>query len=164
MAAIDNHPRKAAVGSLAAGILLAGPLISGFEGMRTHAYLDSARIATICEGIITYTDGRRVKMGDVVDVDTCIDLRNKDVAARVDQMQRCLEVPVSPVTAAWMISFGYNVGVAPYCKRVASNFNAGRQVSGCNWMRQYVYAGGAVNRGLVTRRGKEATGCLAGLT
>ena len=85
------------------------------------------------------------------------------VRGRVAEMQKCLHVPVTPTTAQAMIRFGYNVGTAAFCKRVAAEFNAGRQVSGCNWMRQYVWSGGRKYPGLVARREGEATECIAGL-
>lgn len=164
MPAIDNHPRKfttaAGAGGLAAGIALAlSPLMAG-EGLRTHAYIPVPGDRwTIC-----YGETAGVHAGDVATPVQCKAMLLADVRARVDRMQRCLKVPVSPVTAQAMIRFAYNVGEGPFCKRVAANFNAGRAAAGCNWMRQFVWSGGRKYPGLVARRKGEADECLAGLS
>ncbi len=157
-------PAKAGAGGLIAGLGIASTLLAGFEGDRTHAYLDSARIATICRGVITYSDGTRVRMGDVRTENQCLDLNNVTVKKIVKEMQVCLNVPVTPMTAGAMISFGYNVGSGAFCRSVAQDFNSGLQVNGCKRMNLYVYAAHKVINGLVTRRNGESTTCLSGLT
>lgn len=155
----ERNPNKIAAGGLAGGIVLAVAILGSDEGMRTHAYLDIGNVWTVCEGI---TEG--VKKGDVYTIPQCINLRNRDVQKRVAAMQKCLHAPVSPMTASAMIRFSYNVGVQPYCKRVAANFNAGKQILGCTWMLQYHYVGKRSVPGLVKRRGRESHDCIAGLT
>lgn len=160
MAAIDNHPRKYAVGSLAAGVALALPALMASEGLRTHAYLPTPNDRwTICYG---ETEG--VHRGDVDTPQGCAARLMPVVLAHVAEMQKCLKVPVTPATAQAMDRFGFNVGTGAFCKRVAANFNAGHQVAGCNWMRQYVWQGRVKLNGLVTRRKGEADECLAGLS
>lgn len=156
-------PIKAGAGGLMAGLGIAAALLAVFEGDRTHAYLDSAHIATICRGIITYSDGTKVKMGDVRTEDQCIDLNNQAVRQKINEMQTCLKVPVSKLTAGAMISFGYNVGSGAFCRSVAKDFNSGLAFKGCTRMKLYVYADGKVVKGLVNRRDRESKTCLAGL-
>lgn len=158
MSTIDNHPRKVAAGSLAAGTILAATLISGFEGLRTHAYLDPTGTATVC-----YGETAGVKLGQVRSREECLNLLSADVQGRVPAMQRCLKHPVSPVTSAWMISYGYNVGVGRFCRSVAPLANAGRLEAACNAMRSPTTSKGVALPGLVSRRKAEAEGCLRGL-
>lgn len=148
------------VGGLILGVALAlGPLKAD-EGYRDHAYIPVPGDRwTICYG---ETEG--VKQGDVATPIQCEAMLRGSVLRRVAEMQKCLHVPVSPLTAKAIIRFGYNVGTAAFCKRVAPNFNAGRQVNGCNWMRAYVYSSGRKYPGLVRRRAGEADECLAGLS
>jgi lysozyme len=163
---IKVTPLKAGAGGLVAGLSLAATLIAGFEGERTHAYVDPAGIVTICDGTLVYQDGTKVKIGDVRSHEQCLNLLSGDVKLRVSKMQPMLQVPVTPKTAASMVSFAYNVGLGPF-KLVASDFNAGQPVAGCNRMRLYSRAriNGklVVLPGLVTRRTMEANLCLSGL-
>lgn len=155
----QRHPQKIAAGGLAAGIVLAlTPLMLG-EGLRTHAYIPVPGDRwTIC-----YGETVGVKQGDVATPVACKAMLLESVKGRVAEMQKCLKVPVSPVTAQAMIRFSYNVGNGPFCKRVAADFNAGHAAAGCNWMRQYVWSGGRKYPGLIARRKGEADECLAGL-
>lgn len=164
MAIIENHPRKIAAGAgaggLAAGIALAVTvLIPQFEGERHKAYLDPVGVATICFGTI-----EGVKLGDTASHGECLNLLSADVQKRVPAMQKCLNVPVSPKTAAAMISFGYNVGTGAFCKGVAPLANAGRLHAACDQMSRYHYAGGKSLPGLVRRRAAEHALCVEGLS
>lgn len=160
MSVVDNHPRKIAAGSLAAGVAIASAvLIPQFEGERHHAYLDPVGIPTICYGTI-----EGVKLGDTATHGECVNLLSADVQKRVPAMQKCLKVQVSPKTAAAMISFGYNVGTGAFCKGIAPLANAGRIHAACDKMSAYHFAGGRSLPGLVTRRSAEHALCVEGLS
>ena len=50
--------------ALQATIALAIPLIEGFEGVETNAYVDNVGVPTICAGMTKYPDGSPVRIGD----------------------------------------------------------------------------------------------------
>lgn len=158
--AVTTHRGKiAAGGGLAAGVALAMTLLPHFEGERTKAYLDPVGIPTIC-----YGETAGVKLGQTATQPECLSMLDRDVQARVPAMQKCLKVPVSPQTAAAMISFGYNVGTGTYCSKIAPLANAGKTAAACDRMGLYTYAGGKQLPGLVARRKAEVALCLKGLS
>lgn len=145
-------------GTLAAGAAAAAMLIAGYEGLRTHAYLDITRTPTICFG-----ETADVHMGDVRTKPECVNLLREDIQARVPAMQRCLKRPVPPVSAAWMIDYGYNVGAGRFCRQVAPLVNQGQMVAACRALGTPTTSKHIVIRALVTRRKAEVAGCLKGL-
>lgn len=160
MAQPKISPAKAGAGGLAAGVAMAVALISPFEGEVKHTYLDPVGIKTICYG----HTGKDVVMGQVKTHQQCLDLESADVKAATAQMQACLKVPVMPMTAAGMISFGYNVGTPTFCAKIAPYANQGRLTVACDRMGLYVYAGHPPHKlpGLVDRRQAEVSYCLQG--
>jgi GH24 family phage-related lysozyme (muramidase) len=84
-------------------------------GFKTIAYLDSARIPTICNGTTVYPDGRRVELGDVATRTQCAEYMNYHLEHRsVPALERCLaghnpDVP-SLWTAVAVLDHMYHIG------------------------------------------------------
>lgn len=166
MTIAQDHPRKlSAAGGLAAGIALAaGVVLPLWEGERHEAYMPIPGDRwTICEG-----ETAGVHEGDVATHEQCVSMLDKSVRRRVAEMQKCVKVQVSEKTAAALISLGYNIGSANFCRSaVVRNLNAGLPVRACAAFDQWrgVKRGSRyiVIPGLVRRRAAERKLCEEGL-
>lgn len=138
------------------------PAIQGFEGTKSQAYKDIGGILTVCTG----HTGPDVVVGKVYDPATCAKLTQQDAQkAASGVLKFSPQLIYHPLVLAAAISFSYNVGVGTYDKSsVASNFNTGNFVAGCNALLKYSYAGGNYSSGLYNRRVQEQAICLSTLT
>jgi lysozyme len=145
--------------AIAAAVLLAVPVTSAFEGLRTKPYKDPAGISTVCHG----ETEREMR---VYTRDECAMLlkarQGNDYAPAV---LKCVPAIASRRHAfAASIDFAYNAGASAFCRSpMARKFNAGDWVGGCRaFAGYYVTAAGKRLAGLVRRREAERALCLKG--
>lgn len=86
-------------------------LIKQFEGFRANAYLCPANVATIGYGSVTWGNGQRVKMGEIVSMATAEKLLLNDLEKRAKALEG-LKVNQNQFDA--LISFVYNLGVGAF--------------------------------------------------
>jgi len=147
--------------AVAAALSLATPFIAGWEGKRNVAYLDVARIPTICYGSI-----RGVKMGDRKTDAECTALLSDEIREHMDGVLRCTpRLATRPQELAAATSLTFNIGAAGYCRStVARRFNAGDYAGGCNaflmWDKARVGGKLQTVTGLTNRRKAERKQCL----
>ena len=145
---------KVGAGLSAAALLLAAPLIMRFEGLSLTPYLDPVGIATTCWGE-TNVPMRRYTLAE------CRLMLADSMAAHGVAIAPCLPENLPDHVQAAMLSFGYNVGAAKFCgSTMAAKLRAGDIPGACNELPKWIYAGGQVLRGLVTRREAERRLCL----
>jgi lysozyme len=133
-------------------------MVSGFEGLYTHAYKDPVGVVTICFGV-TNSD-RKVKMGDTATKDECYQMLAEDLPRYKAMVDKVIKVPMPPHRTAAMVSFTYNVGQGNLAKSsVARYINAGQPLKGCDALMAWNKAGGKVLNGLTKRRAAEREYC-----
>lgn len=167
-------------------------LLAGFEGLRLNAYKDQVGIPTIGIGTIEYGDGTKVKMGDTITKERAFELMRNDLSARTVKLTSMLSgVEVKPHQFDALLSFMYNVGVGglqnstllklvrqdPNTEREANIeelTNTPRIINALNMNNRghgnvialafymWSFAGGKFDRGLLSRRIKEANLYLYG--
>lgn len=155
------------VGATAAALLLILVPREESGGKKYHdAYLDIVNVATICDGLTRYEDGRRVRMGDHRTEEQCQALLDAELAKTAKAVLACtpnLKGHDNQTVAA--VSLAYNIGTAGYCRSsVDRHFDAGRWRQGCDAMLLWNKAGGRVIKGLSDRRKRERALCLRGLS
>ncbi len=154
-----SHKAGAAV---VATILLTVPLTSKWEGVWLTAKPDTLAhgIPTVCFG---ETEG--VKLGDTYTLEECKRMLAAKLPRYLDEIDRCIKVPVSNRTRGAYLDAAYNVGSGGICKSTAMRLlNAGHDKEACNALRPFNHAGGVYRQGLANRREDEITNyCLAGL-
>lgn len=155
-----DNKRLAAIVALAASIAL--PVTMSSEGLRTNPYMDnlaSKPVPTIC-----YGETKGVKMTDRATAKQCRDRLEKRLAEFAWEVYRCTpRIAERPYVFGATVDFTYNLGSVTYCKSSAARlFQQGQWVAGCNALGKYIYAGGKVRAGLVTRRKKDVALCLQG--
>lgn len=154
----------AGVGATLSAIILQAvvPTIQGFEGTKFSVYHDIGNVLTVCSG----HTGPDVTVGKVYTPAQCQSLTEHDATiAAKGVLAVSPQLIYHPMQLAAAISFSYNVGVGTYGKSsVASNFNTGNLVAGCNALLKYSQAGGKFSQGLYNRRVQEQTLCLSSLT
>lgn len=149
---------------LTAAGMLAITTTAHHEGLRTRAYKDVIGVPTICFG-----ETRGVKMGDVKTVEECkwmLGNRLVEFEENTLQNKKCVLNPeiIPDVSYVQFLSLAYNIGEGGFCKSsIARYLNGGDVASACRSMNKYVYAGGVVWKGLVTRREAEVKLCLGAL-
>lgn len=155
-----RYGRVAAQG--ASVLVLAAGLTAGFEGLRTHAYLDTRGIPTICFGE-TAAVRPGLQLGDVDTVENCkarfpVVLKKYD-----DGILACLHREMPDGMHVAMISATYNIGVRAFChSQMAARINAGDFEGACHALRGWNMAGGVPV--LDRRRRMEERACLQGIT
>lgn len=143
----------------AAAAILAAPVTSQWEGLRTKAYLDAVGIPTICYG---ETEG--VRIGDVKTKPECDALFTMRLGFFSLRTALMFKVEVNPHVHAAATSLAYNIGLSAFEKStVLRRINEGRFRDACEFFPRYKYAGGRVLNGLVKRRVDEMKLCLKGV-
>lgn len=149
------------VGAGAAAILLS--IVPKFEGMILRGYEDPIGIVTACAGHTA-----TAVLGKPYSLEECRALLDQDLVEHAQGVLACtpgLAGRTNQTAAA--VSFAYNVGVGAYCRSVtARRFNAGDWAGACRAMNQadsgkpqWVWAGGKMLPGLVSRRAAERALC-----
>lgn len=134
-------------------------LIKRFEGCYLEAYLDPVGIWTIGWGTIQYPDGTAVKQGDKItqaQADYYLEYEVNIKAKSVDNLVQPAKVNQNQFDA--LTSFTYNVGTGAFGDSTLLRklkVNPNDPTIRDEFMR-WVYGGGVVLPGLVTRRKAEA--------
>jgi lysozyme len=136
-------------------VALIAAFIAPQEGLRTKAYRDPVGIWTICTG-----ETQGVYPGQTKTEAECrvmLARRIPDYLGPVDTMMPGL--PDNRRVA--YTDFAYNIGVAGLRKSgIPVLERSGKWQQACAVLKRYVYAGGRVLPGLVTRREKEYQTCI----
>ena len=129
--------------------------VAHHEGFVGHAYRDPVGIATIGFG-----ETKGVVMGQTTTREAATKLLGERVEEHARGMAQCIHVPISQDEFDAYADFTYNVGVGAFCKSgLAKKLNAGDYAGACAELLKWVYAGGQVLPGLVTRRREEFAKC-----
>lgn len=138
------------------------PNIEQSEGTKYQAYHDVAKVLTVCSG----HTGKDVVVGKVYTPSECSALTLQDAQkASAGVLAVSPHLIYHPYQLAAAISFTYNLGNATYAKSsIATNFNKGDFVAGCNALLLYKYADGKIVQGLLDRRVREQAICMSTLT
>lgn len=140
---------------------LAITLIGGFEGLRTKAYLDVAKVPTICFG-----ETRGVKMGDTKTVAECKEMLGTRLVEFETEMRRCLRNPDGLTDGQYVafLSLSYNIGSGAFCRStLVRKANAGQMSAACNELLKWNRAAGMEWPGLTRRRKEERKYCMEGI-
>jgi lysozyme len=147
-----------------AGAVLATTL-TGFEGVRLHAYPDPAtggKPWAICMG-----DTNGVKRGDVATLAECKKQLYEVAPQYIKPLEACVKVPVPDLRLIALVSAAWNLGPATVCGKkgrkqpsIVDLLNAGKWKQGCEAFLRYDSAAGIYFPGLHTRRVKERAMCL----
>lgn len=147
----------AALGISAGGLLA----LKHDEGTRNVAYLDTANVWTICTGSTTGVyKGQRATDAE------CEARLRKDVQAAEAAVKRQVRVPLTQGQYDALVSFTFNLGEGNLRgSTLLRKANAGDCYGAGAQFDRWVYSGGKVTRGLVTRRAGERArwdaGCAA---
>lgn len=133
-------------------------LVAGFEGFRSHAYLDQVKIWTVGYGE-TWLGGRRVQEGDVLNqaeaYDRLRDRLNRDFAPAVLVATKGGPAPNQNQFDA-LCSLAYNIGGAALIKStLGKHYRAGRIAEAADAFLVWCKAGGRTLSALKARRAKE---------
>lgn len=134
-------------------------LIKEQEGLSLRAYQDSVGIQTICHG-----HTRDVKPDQKKTIPECNDLLNKDLSIAQAEVDRLVQVSMTPERHAALSSFVFNVGATKFeSSTLLKKLNSGDTRGACEQLSRWVYAGKEKLRGLVHRRAVERQLCEMGL-
>ncbi len=157
MAKISNKIKTATAGGL---IALTVSMIAYFEGMETKSYKDVVNVTTVCFG----HTGTDIISNKIYSESECLALLEKDLSKVRREVDPLIKVEINDNTRAAIYSFAYNVGVGAFARStLLKKLNAGDQHGACEEMKRWVYAGGKVWRGLVSRRDAESALCHGNL-
>lgn len=157
-------PAKSAA-AITAALALALSLIMPWEGKRNDAYLDVAKIPTICYGATRNLDGTPVVLGQHATDVQCNAMLLNDAYQHGSGIAQCIKVEVPRESLAAFVSFSYNVGTGAFCRSTLNKkLHAGDLAGACAELMKWTTAGGKVRQGLVNRRTAERQLCLRGLT
>lgn len=144
-------------GLSAAGAILAGVLVSHWEGMNLvakHLPFDPPGVITVCGGITTY-DWPWLKVGMKFSEADCQKALSEAAERYADEVVKCVpSLPsMPPHRQAAIASFAVNLGPAKVCgTSIGRDLNAGHVKDACNAMVKYVNANGKFLQGLYNRR------------
>ena len=155
-----NLKQKVAAVASAGAVSIAITVIGYFEGVRYEPYRDVAGILTVCYG----HTGNDIIQGKTYTHQECDELLQKDFIRTQQQVDILVKVPVDDKTKASLQSYAFNVGTTAFARStLLKKLNAGDQYGACEEMKRWVYAGGKVWRGLVSRREAESALCHGNL-
>ncbi|WP_300440408.1 lysozyme [uncultured Mameliella sp.] len=146
---------------------VAVPLVAKWEGLRTHAYLDTIAepdVWTVC-----YGETRNVGPNDSYTPEQCAaKLRARLLEYRAGWHDHLTPITLNhrltPERDAAFTSFSYNVGIAGAGGSTATRrLNAGDLRGSCEALTWWNKAGQRVIRGLVNRRADEKRLCMVGV-
>jgi len=154
--ATDKSPGRtkliAIVGTVCCVVLIS--YVPQFEGVVLRGYKDPVGIVTACAGhTATAVLGRPYTPAE------CEKLLVEDLIDHAAGVRRCVDTPLTTGQLAAAVSFTYNVGVTAFCTSTfAVKLRAG-DPKACEQLDRWIYAGGRVLPGLVTRRAAERAIC-----
>lgn len=138
-------------------------MLKDFEGLRLEAYKDIAGIPTIGYGNITYENGAKVKMGDVITKERAERLLMEKVtkfAAKMDWMTKTITLNQNQFDALVLLT--YNIGEGAFkkstvLKRVLKNPNdPSIRDAFMMWNKATIKGVLTESKGLTTRRATES--------
>ena len=127
-------------------------LVREHEGLRLEAYRDGAGVWTIGYG---HTGG--VKPGDAISTERAEQLLEADLMAAEGVVARLVNVSLTDNQFSALVSFVFNEGEGAFAQStLLRKLNEGGYglVPAC--LKSWIFAGGRVQPGLVTRRAAEA--------
>lgn len=133
-------------------------LIAGFEGFKPDPYQDEANVWTIGYGSTYLLDGvtRVTENTPRVTEAEAKALMARVVVVTLAKVRGMVRVPITDNQAAALTSLAYNIGSgAVRTSHLMADLNAGRVRVAADRFREWVYAGGHVSQGLVSRRERE---------
>ncbi len=89
-------------------------LIKKWEGFRSDAYIDPVGIPTIGYGTIRYTNGQKVKIGDVISGAQAEDLLKLECDEITEGVNKAVKVTINQNQFDALVSFCYNVGTPSF--------------------------------------------------
>lgn len=147
--------RAALAGTIGAGccaILLS--YVPQFEGVILRGYKDPIGIVTACAG-----HTKTAVLGRPYTPQECETLLVGDLAEHAEGVDKCTTRSLTTGQRAAAISFAFNVGVARFCSSTFARKLNAQHPDACAELDKWVYAGGEVWPGLVTRRATERAIC-----
>jgi lysozyme len=126
-------------------------LIKHFEGLRLSAYLCPASVATIGYGNTFYSNGSKVKIGDVITQQQADELLLLTLKSFESIVSKRVKVPLTQNQFDALVSHAFNTGGSDTLFKLV---NEGRDVHQW-WTTRYIQADGKVLAGLVRRRKAE---------
>ena len=157
--AVNTAPKKA---GWAAVLIVAIPLVGGFEGLYLHPYYDVVHVKTVCYGA---TAADHVDLSRSYTKAECEKMLGDDLPKYDAMIQKCLTkeaydaLPVHRHAA--LVSFMYNLGRRSFLSWcVGRDLNRGDIGRACAAILPYDHAGGRRIKGLTTRRTIEYKLCL----
>lgn len=147
--------QKAAL--IAAAVALATPIVRVSEGLIPHVYKDPVGIPTVCYG----HTGRDLVYGKSYTPDECRGILDKDLQTAIRGVMSCAPLDVlTPGQLAAFADFTLNAGTGRFCGSTMSRLiREGKPLAACDELGKWVYAGGKILPGLVTRRKREMEIC-----
>lgn len=143
---------------------LATTVVAGAEGVRTKAYWDPPKVATIC-----YGETRGVKITDTATLDECKAMLRASLDRFSTAIDKCLPRDVPDKSYVAFLSAAYNIGDAAFCSSsMAKRANAGDLLGACDallaWDKTTIAGAKVRLPGLTKRRQEERALCLEGLS
>lgn len=134
-------------------LIKARDFIKDKEGYRTKTYLDTAGLPTIGYGHLL-KNGESYPSG--ITQKQAIDLLEKDLKIAENIVNKYVKSDINTNQKAALISFAYNVGEGNFKKSTLLTF-LNQQLYGkaANEFDKWIYSGGKVTNGLVSRRKEE---------
>ncbi|ENZ1181967.1 MULTISPECIES: lysozyme [Proteus] len=152
--------QKIAALTTAGATAIALVVIAHFEGVRYEPYRDVAGVLTVCYG----HTGKDIIQGKTYTQQECDALLQSDFIKTQQQVDALIKVPLDDYTKAALYSFAFNVGTTAFARStLLKKLNAGDRAGACEEIKRWVYAGGKVWRGLVSRREAESALCHGNL-
>ena len=152
--------QKIAALTTAGATAIALVVIAHFEGVRYEPYRDVAGVLTVCYG----HTGKDIIQGKTYTQQECDALLQNDFIKTQQQVDALIKVPLDDYTKAALYSFAFNVGMTAFARStLLKKLNADDRAGACEEIKRWVYAGGMVWRGLVSRREAESALCHGNL-
>lgn len=142
--------------SLAMGIAV--PFIAGWEGKSNVAYLDLAKVWTVC-----YGETRGVNQNTIKSDTQCAEMLDARTLEFMGQVDALVKPDLKPNQMAALTSFAYNVGMGSFAgSNLLKRVNKGDIVGACTYeLPRWVFIGKKPSRGLMNRRNAEKKLCLS---
>lgn len=130
-------------------------LIKKWEGFRANAYQDPVGVWTIGYGT-TRINGKPVTRGMTITQEEAENILRQQVATFQKTVVDLVTVPLNANQLSALVSFTYNLGIQAFStSTMRKKLNAGDYQGAAQEFDRWVYAGGKVLAGLVSRRAEE---------
>ena len=141
---------------------LAIDLIKEFEGCKLRSYLDGGGVPTIGYGTTIYSNGEKVKMGQIIDPAAAAGELVTHCNLIADGITACVYSELNENQLSALISLTYNIGMTAFQKSTMRKLiNLLEFEAAANQFDRWVYDNKVKVQGLVNRRAKEKAVFLA---